>query len=104
MRTEPLMPDLDALIRERLADPKSFLENGIEPLIDAIAETLDRHSPRTVNLHNDHGRWAPDAGTRTVCSECDIVVCDKSCPAALWPCGTVYGIAKALGIEIPNGQ
>lgn len=37
--------DLDAAIRERLDDPKPFLENGIEPLIRAILTVLNVHRP-----------------------------------------------------------
>ena len=100
MRTEPLMPDLDALIRERLDDPKRFLENGIEPLIDAITAVLDLHALRPgggIGYEPDDGSKYERMGR--VCTSCG----PPDEYAVRWPCPEVRAIAAALGIEVDGG-
>ncbi len=94
------MPNLDAQIRERLSDPKRFLENGIEPLIDAITVVLDRHA-----LHPDGGiGYHPDDGSKyermsRVCISCG----PPDEYAERWPCPEIRAIAAALGVEADGG-
>lgn len=45
--------DLDARIREQLEDPKRYLENGIEPLIDALTAILDIGGDHTARVIAD---------------------------------------------------
>jgi hypothetical protein len=96
-RSAAPMTDLDVQIRELLDDPKSFLENGIEPLIAAIRAVLDRHAlepgggmghePDDNDIYGEMSR---------VCTSCGT----PSEYAVLDPCPTKRDIAVALGIEV----
>lgn len=85
------MIGLDAAIRAKLDNPKSYLENGIGPLTDALLALVAEHEAKHRRLgppHEDH-------------SQTGLPLCQG------WPyrphqdalCRHIRTIAEALGIE-----
>lgn len=82
------MPDLAELIRERLDDPKRYMESGIDLLIDALLAVVDLHQCAEDGRDYTRGRFPSveepkyDAGRRWGLRD------------------AAKAIAKELGIEV----
>jgi hypothetical protein len=82
------MSDLEAEIRQAVAEARTQLCNGDDLMADALLAVLEEH--------------AASEGDSPVCGRCTYHHRDRPCLPMPDPCPTKLAIAKALGIEVPR--